>query len=307
MASLTNTVLRKLFDEIGRVGFMVTEMVSVEGLRRKNQRTIDMLGSCDFITPQFVQLFGTEPYSFAEAVRYIQGETAFSGIDINMGCPVRKIVRRGAGAALMKNPRQAGLILREIRKITRLPLTVKIRLLENERDIFELLDVLQGEGADAVTVHFRFVSDRYTELARWEVAPRLKEKIRTVFIGNGDIKSTTDARVKLKTVDMIMVGRGALFNPFIFSDMIQEIDNDHLGGHGRIRSASVVERLLDLIEMIVEPELRLKQLKAYTRFVVAGLNDSKKIRKAVYECDDYKQARILLAQFYGIKTKKQPK
>jgi len=303
MASLTNVVLRKLFDEIGGVGFMVTEMISAEGIRRGNQRTLDMLGPHDFSTPQFVQLFGTEPVSFKEAIRYIQNETAFSGIDINMGCPVKKIIRRGAGAALLKNPLQASRILNEIRKITRLPLTVKIRLLESTQDIFKLLDMLQGEGVDAITVHFRLISDRYSERARWEYAPALKKKIRTVFIGNGDIKSVADAREKFTAVDAIMVGRGALFNPFIFTDLINENENGQIGLFDRTRAASVARRLLELIELYVKPELQLKQLKAYTRFVVTGLSDSKRLRKSVYETDDFKKARSLLSQFYGLKEK----
>ncbi len=189
MASLTDIVFRQLMDEIGYIGFMVTEMISAEGVRRKNKRTRDMLETGDFKIPQFIQLFGTRPESFSDAVQYIRDETRFSGIDINMGCPVKKITKRGAGAALLKNPSQAAKIIRAIRKKFSLPLTVKIRLTNDPKEILDIIRIVEGEGVDAISIHFRFVSDRYSDNARWEYAPTLREKIRTSFIGNGDLKT----------------------------------------------------------------------------------------------------------------------
>jgi len=113
MASLTDIVFRRVVDEIGGVGLMVTELISAEGLRRKQGRTLSMIRSFDFNTPQFIQLFGSEPESFIDAVKYIEDETDFSGIDINMGCPVRKMMKKRAGAALLKDPKKIGEICRK--------------------------------------------------------------------------------------------------------------------------------------------------------------------------------------------------
>jgi len=116
MASITDISFRKLLDEIGSIGLMVSEMISAEGVNRLNKRTLDMMRSFEFRTPQFIQLFGSKPEPFVNAVKYIEKETNFSGIDINMGCPANKVVKRGAGAFLLKDPEKIASIIREIRK-----------------------------------------------------------------------------------------------------------------------------------------------------------------------------------------------
>ncbi len=208
MASLTDIVFRRVVDEIGGVGLMVTELISAEGLRRKQNKTLSMIRSFDFKTPQFIQLFGSEPESFTDAVKYIEEETDFSGIDINMGCPVRKIIKKRAGAALLKDPKKIGEICRKVRKVISIPFTVKIRLGYEEENVFEILKVLENEGVDAVTVHFRLKTDRYSSEARWEYAERIKERSGLRIIGNGNILNRDEALERLNIVDGIMIGRG---------------------------------------------------------------------------------------------------
>lgn len=285
MASLTDIVFRRVVDEIGGVGLMVTEVISAEGLRRKQNKTLSMIRSFDFNTPQFIQLFGSEPEPFIDAVKYIEEETDFSGIDINMGCPVRKIVKKKAGAALLKDPKKIREICRKVRKVTSIPFTVKIRLGYEEENVFEILKVLENEGVDAVTVHFRLKTDRYSSEARWEYAERIKERSGLKIIGNGNILNRDEALERLNIVDGIMIGRGAISNPFIFAEMQDEMPDSE-------NKKEITERIIALVEEYYPPELRLLRIKAFTKYLALGKPYIKKIKHKIYAAktfDDVKQ------------------
>lgn len=280
MAGLTDIVFRRLLDEIGGVGLMVTEMISAEGLRRRTFKTMEMLRSFESKTPQFIQLFGSEPESLAEAAQLVEHETHFAGIDLNMGCPAGKVNKRGAGAMLLQEPEKIGKMVRAVRRSTRLPLTVKIRLGYSKVNVLEVVRILEVEGVDAVTVHFRLKNQGYGAKADWSLAPLIKEKIKTVLIGNGDIMSAQEGREKSNIVDGIMIGRGAIANPFIF----QEIAGLNPTVSQR---ASAVKRLTELIAEYYEPALRLGRIKALTRFLVSRRAGSKKIRQQIYRAAEF--------------------
>jgi nifR3 family TIM-barrel protein len=301
MASLTDLAFRILMDEIGGIGYMVTEMVSVEGINRKNRKTLDMLKTVDFKIPQFIQLFGADPGMFIKAVKFIQDTTSYSGIDINMGCPVKKIISRGAGAALLGNLPLAAKILHEVRQYSRLPITVKIRLRPEESEMRELIRIIEGEGVDAIIVHFRQVGDRYSQPADWDLAPLIQGIMTTTFIGNGDIKTVPEAREKLKQVDAIMIGREALRNPGLFAEIARQEDRDPEGDLDGTEFRVVIGRLLELIEEIYPPELRLNRIKSYTRYLVAGRKEARNLRREVYASHGYEEARNHLARFYMFK------
>jgi tRNA-dihydrouridine synthase B len=285
LASITDIVFRKLLDEIGYTGFMVTEMISAEGLRRQQAKTLDMIRPGEFKSPQFIQLFASEPAPFVDAIKYVENETEFCGVDINMGCPAHKVTRKNAGSALLKNPQKIAAIMQEIKKHTRLPITVKIRLGFSGVNVFEIVKILEQEGADAITVHFRLQTDRYSQKAKWEYAPLIKEKIKnTVFIGNGDIKTAADAKEKLKIVDGVMIGRGAVINPLIFPGIANvNIENLNLQW--------VYNRLLELVEEHCEPKFRLSKIKAYARFLLSTREHSKKQRQQVYTAKTFEEAK----------------
>lgn len=285
MASLTDIVFRRVVDEIGGVGLMVTELISAEGLRRKQDKTLSMIRSFDFNTPQFIQLFGSEPEQFTDVVKYIEEETDFSGIDINMGCPARKIIKRRAGAALLKDPKKIGEICRKVRKVISIPFTVKIRLGYEEENVFEILKVLENEGVDAVTVHFRLKTDRYSSEARWEYAERIKERSSLKIIGNGNILNRDEALERLNIVDGIMIGRGAINNPFIFAEMQDEMP-------GPEDKKEITERIMALVEEYYLPKLRLLRIKAFTKYLALDRPYLKEIKHKVYTSktfDDVKQ------------------
>jgi tRNA-dihydrouridine synthase B len=285
LASITDIVFRKLLDEIGYTGYMVTEMISAEGLRRQQTKTLDMIRPGEFKTPQFIQLFASEPTPFVGAIKYVENETEFCGVDINMGCPAHKVTRKNAGSALLKNPQQIAAIMQEIKKNSRLPITVKIRLGFTGVNVFEIVKILEEEGVDAIIVHFRLQTDRYSQKARWEYAPLIKEKIKNiVFIGNGDIKTAADAKEKLKIVDGVMIGRGAVINPLIFPEIA---DGDAVN----LNLKWVYNRLLELVEEHYAPKFRLSKIKTYARFLLSTREHSKKQRQQVYTSKTFEEAK----------------
>ena len=219
MAGLTDRVLRQLMDEIGGCGAMVSEMIAAEGLRRRNRRTLEMIADFPTRTPQFIQLFGANPEALAEAALIVAAETAYAGIDLNMGCPVPKVVRTGAGSGLLQDLPRLAAVVAAVRRSTRLPLTVKVRLGFNKVNVLETTRIIEEEGADAVAVHFRLKSEGYTGSAHWELAAAVKESLRIPLLGNGDIMTLAFALEKLQQVDGVLIGRGALANPFLFREI----------------------------------------------------------------------------------------
>jgi len=291
MAGLTDPALRQLMDEIGGCGLLVSEMIAAEGLRRRNRRTLEMIADFATRTPQFIQLFGAKPEALAEAAAIVSGETAFAGIDVNMGCPVPKVVRSGAGAGLLQNLPLLAAVVAAMRKSTSLPLTVKVRLGFNKVNVMETTRIIEAEGADAVAVHFRLKSEGYTGSAHWELAAAVKENLRIPLLGNGDIMTAAFAREKLQTVDGILIGRGALANPFLFREIAGQDTLEKDWG-------AYVRRLANLIAAHYPARKRLGKLKAFTRFLVLSRPGSRSWKRRIFLSQDFDEARGFLEETF---------
>jgi len=283
MASYTDVVFRRIIDEIGYCGLLVTEMISVEGLKRRGEKTIEMLKTFKSRTPQFVQLFGSNPDSFFDAARYIENETEYNGIDINMGCPVNKVVKRGAGSYLMKDIKNAREIIRKVRAAVNLPLTVKLRLGFDRVNVLEVIKILQEEGVDGIGVHFRLRTDNYSVKADWDYALKIKEIIKVPFFGNGDIFSVNDIKNRINQVDALLIGRGILIDPYLFFKYYNR-DKD-------IEFSVYVRKLFDYIEDYYSHDLRLLKAKSFIKYITYGLRNKRKIRIELYSIKDFKELR----------------
>jgi tRNA-dihydrouridine synthase B len=228
MAGITNLPFRSIARRFGcALGF--TEMVSAIGLTRRMVRSISYLDSMPEDRPLGVQIFGSDPVVMAEAARMVE-DLGADLVDINMGCPVRKVVRTGAGAALLRHPDQAGRIIEAVRKVTGLPLTVKIRSGWQRHDSggFKVIAHIAEEGgADGIIFHPRTVEQGFSGAADWRLIAELKGSLCIPVIGNGDIRAPADAvRMLMMTgCDGVMVGRGALGNPWIFRDINNAFEN----------------------------------------------------------------------------------
>jgi len=226
MAGITNLPFRILVREFG-CALAFTEMISANGLVRRTDKSYRFLESSLNDKPLGVQIFGSDPAVLSEAAQIVSDYGA-DLLDINMGCPVKKVVKTGAGAALLKNPRQVRLILHAVRKATSLPLTVKIRSGWHRGDMqaLEIARIAEDCGINAVIVHPRTADQGFSGIADWNVIEMVKKNLYIPVIGSGDIRSPGDAHRMITTTgcDSVMVGRGALGNPWIFRGIVSLIE-----------------------------------------------------------------------------------
>ena len=220
MAGFTDSAFRHICLSSG-AGLVVTEMVSVKGLAFGSENTAELLECFGDYSHTAVQLFGSEPEYFAEAVKNPL-LAKFPIIDINMGCPVPKVVKTGAGSALLKNMHLASEIISTTVKSTSKPVTVKFRLGWDNDNIVaqDFARMCEDSGASAITVHGRTREQMYSGNANWDIIEKVAKSVNIPVIGNGDIKTAVEAKESLNNygVSAVAIGRGALGNPWIFAE-----------------------------------------------------------------------------------------
>ena len=221
LAGITNLPMRLMAKEEG-CGLVCSEMVSSHGLVYKSLKTQKIMDSDAREKPLSVQIFGAEPAVMAEAACMVEASGA-DILDINCGCSVRKILKSGSGSALMRTPEKAQAVIDAVRKAIRIPLTIKIRSgWERSGDqALEIARMAEDSGVDAIAVHPRLASQGFGGRADWTLIKAIKEQSKIPVVGNGDIVSAEDAvRMQKETgCDAVMIGRGAIGNPWIFSQV----------------------------------------------------------------------------------------
>jgi len=219
MAGITDLPYRLLMKQFG-AGLVFTEMVSAKGLIHAGKRTRDLLLSRPEESPLGIQLFGSDPESLAEATRMVSDDGAL--IDLNLGCPVNKVIKDGSGSALMRDPDRVKRILTAVRSATSLPLTIKIRSgWDNDnRNFLEIGKIAEAAGVDAITLHPRTRAQSFSGKADWQQIRQLKETLGIPVIGSGDIFTAEDAdnMIRQTGCDAIMIGRGGYGNPWLIRD-----------------------------------------------------------------------------------------
>ncbi len=222
MAGITNLPFRIIAREFG-CALAFTEMVSAHGLVRRTGKSCRFLCSSPQDKPLGVQIFGSDPGVLSEAAK-VAADYGADLLDINMGCPVKKVVKTGAGAALLKNPGQVCLILQAVRKAISLPFTVKIRSGWHRSTInaLEIARIAGDCGVNAIIIHPRTADQGFSGTADWRIIEALKKDLCIPVIGSGDIRNPGDAQRMIASTgcDGVAVGRGALGNPWIFRDII---------------------------------------------------------------------------------------
>jgi len=258
LAGISNLPFRLLVRSQG-CSLAYTEMISSNGLVRKTAKTYEYLKTCADDRPLGAQIFGADPRIMAQAARIV-AQSGVDLIDINMGCPVKKVIKAGAGAVLMKDPDHVARIVDAVKKSVKIPVTVKIRSgwTRGSINAVEIARIVEDCGADAITVHPRTADQGYSGHADWKIIASVKKAVKIPVIGNGDIRQPQDAVKMLQetSCDAVMVGRGALGNPWIFRGIVgalcgQTIDylpslsqrSEMIENHWRMEAGSFGEKL----------------------------------------------------------------
>jgi len=274
MAGVTNAPFRLVARECG-AGRLTSEEIDARALVRDNARTVALTAYLPEERPLAMQLLGEDPDLLAEAARRLEAAGA-DGIDLNMGCPVAKIVAKGQGAALMRDPLRAAVIFRTLRKAVGGAFTIKIRGGWDDRTVNapEIARLAESEGVDGVTVHPRTRSQQYTGRAPWEVIAEVVDAVRVPVTGNGDVSSVDDARAMIAATGCasVMIGRGALGRPWIFRGA--EVPRD--------ARATIIRRHCALIEAHLPERPALVQLKKHLAWYSDGLPFAARSRPAIF-------------------------
>ncbi|MEW5723186.1 MAG: tRNA dihydrouridine synthase DusB [Thermodesulfobacteriota bacterium] len=300
MAGVTDLPFRLLAKEHG-AALTMTEMVSAAGLCLRSRKTFEMMETTPAERPLAVQLFGSRPEWLARGAALAQ-EAGADIIDLNLGCPARKVVRHGAGAALLRDFRRVREILVQVRPAVTVPLTVKTRAgwRPGENGVLELIPLLADFGVDALTLHPRYAVQGFGGRADWDLIARAVRAFPGPVIGNGDVTRPEHARAMLETTGCagVMIGRGALGNPWIFDQTLSGLEGRPRPGPDldeRLRTALAHARMLG---RRIGPGKAVFPLRSVLMWYTKGLPESSVFRRSINQVRDFDLLLGLLQRYF---------
>jgi len=301
MADVTDFAQREMLAKYGKPDVFFTEFVSADGLASEKGRQVFLkeLRFSEKQRPIVAQIFGAKPENISKAAA-LMVELGFDGVDLNMGCPDKAVIKQGAGSALIKNPQLAREIIRAAKKgaAGKIPISVKTRLGFGKNEMGNWLGEILAEKPAALTVHLRTKKEMSEVAAHWELAPEIVAMAKAsgvVIVGNGDVASLADGKEKAKNsgMDGIMVGRGIFGNPWFFNE---KIDGEKIALAEKFRVAIEHAKLF-------EKELSSKNIKGYHvmkkhfKAYVAGFDGAKELRAKLMETENSSQAEEILEEY----------
>lgn len=300
MAGVTDLPFRLLCKEQG-AGLLCMEMVSAKAILYKNRNTEALLAIDPQELPVSLQLFGADPDIVSEIAHAIE-ERPFSILDINMGCPVPKIVNNGEGSALMKDPALAGKIIEKTVRAIQKPVTVKIRkgFDDSHVNAVEMAKVAEAAGAAAVTVHGRTREQYYSGKADWDIIRRVKEAVSIPVIGNGDLLTAEDviAMAEQTGCDGFMIARGAQGNPWIFRQILHFFETG--SALQKPSMGEVAEMVLRQAAMMIEHKgeyIGIREIRKHAAWYTSGYPNSSRLREKINSVETYRDLRELFAAY----------
>lgn len=297
MAGVTDMPFRTLCKEQG-AGLICMEMISAKAISFHNKNTIALMKIDPCEHPVSMQLFGSEPELMAEVAKSIEDKD-FDILDINMGCPVPKVVNNGEGSALLKNPELIVQIIKSVSSAIQKPVTVKVRIgFENAPvDIVEIARRAEDAGAAAIAVHGRTRQQYYSGTADWDIIRQVKEAVSIPVIGNGDVDSPLKAEALLKQTgcDGVMIGRAVRGNPWIFREV------NHYFQTGELLPRPSSEEIREMILRHARAQIALKgeftgirEMRKHVAWYTAGMRHSAGLRRASNTIESYEALQELL-------------
>jgi len=301
MSGKTNLPFRLIIKKMG-AGLVITEMISAVGLSRGQTKTHAYLESHPDEKPVAAQLFGSEPDTMARSAQMV-GEKGLDIVDINMGCPVKKVIKTGSGAALMRDPKKVAKILAAVRKSSPLPVTVKIRAgwSPEEANALEIASIIEDSGADGITIHPRFASQGFSGNADWDLITKIKKAVKIPVIGNGDITRPSLAlKMRSETnCDGVMIGRAALTNPWIFK---QILDMENKGSFDIPNLDERYQLIMDHYSLLVEyfsENRAIRIIKGLLLLYAKGLPNRRLLRGLIPEIDGREKLISIVDKYFG--------
>lgn len=303
MEGVTNLVFRRLIREIGGTGLTYTEFVASKALASRGKQVLEMAKFDPDEYPIAIQIFGRKPKEMAEAAKVVQ-DLGATIIDINMGCPSKKVCAHSGGSALMKEPELALEIVRQVKQAIDIPLTVKMRagFDHSLRNAPQLAYACQEEGAEMITVHWRTREDLYGGMQEWDTIRKVKEVVQVPVIGNGDIIDIPSAKMMLEktSCDGLMIGRGAMKNPWALLEVASFLKGEEFHYPSPQEKKELLFRFLDrYYEFFQHQKATLGKFKQVAKYFCEALPNAKEFRKELLRSQTIEDARQIIHEHFN--------